>query len=183
MDDAAYDKDVCCVCLECDGTDEEWTRFPDCRHGMHVRCLMMMCKYTSSCPVCRHVPHEMEPSFTQGEPSPVDISVEILTDEENDAAMEELRRHYRNFMNRRRRFVRARPHLLDRTKQIATIQREFRGVVKETQRLFERKSRLMWKNDPELAVLRQRMTRLRRRQLRLCKSLESQLPPAHQLPT
>lgn len=160
---------------------------------------MSLCLHTRlssdapSCPVCRHVPVEMmrpsrkvrRPLLSQlvgiADDATRDELIEAFGSQSDDAEdvddvdVEVINRAWRNYLGRRRRFLRNNPRLLRVATDLQGVQRDMRHHVADMQRVFNRKCRLMWKVDDEMLIMRRRLRNLRRKEIRLQRTMHDEV--------
>ena len=157
--------ECCSICL----SDEEvgqWHTI-SCGHAFHTDCIVRWLRSNPACPVCRDSPHA---------PSP-----------KPDAMQEafELRRRYRNYINRRNRLARENP-------QVGSM----RAVLRKTQDSLSKQRRILANatqnverqvaTDPSVIAARKGYKNARRKHARaqakfasVTESLLGPEPPAH----
>ena len=144
---------------------------------------MNFCRYNTNCPICRQRPDGVEehtenvsialPSSPPRAATFV-LDIEEVTQEIEDA-IEEQRRSWRRYRNRRRRALNNHPHLKTLFERLQLLRREILELHDTTQRAYTRRCREVWRTDADLVERRRTLTRLQRRERRIERSLYDQL--------
>tara|TARA_B110001452_G_scaffold231943_1_gene209046 strand:+ start:3191 stop:3715 length:525 start_codon:yes stop_codon:yes gene_type:complete len=154
------DDDECCICLSSGGP---FLALPVCGHRVHVSCGLhwAQCSNVLRCPLCRN------------EPFP-----RVETDEEGDALMS-IRREVSRALRRegalRRRCINTHPQLLERWRRLKTLRRDINTYATAAQRAYERRCREVYRDDPEIRVMRHDLQNMRRRERRLKLSIDVEI--------
>lgn len=157
--------DECCICLSSDG---DFMALPGCGHRVHVGCGLQLAQASTvlRCPMCRNEPLPGRGVVQGGE-------------EDTESAIRHelvaLFRLQRARAERRRRYIHSRPHLLDKWRQLKGVQRDINTHVTEAQRMYQKKCRELYRDDPEIREMRQHLTKLRRRERRLVRSIQAEV--------
>ena len=153
------DQDTCPICLE-RGVDLRW---PGCGHRFHALCALQMAQYDLRCAVCRSVPKGavVRPS----DPPPA---------EPRPAAVE-IQRRWRNYVDRRRRFINKRPDIQAQERHLRDLRVESTALMETLQRTYDAKCREVWTTDQDVRDLRRRIFNLRRRERRLSRLIEREM--------
>lgn len=165
--------DVCGICME--DLVEGVCPLPGCEHRFHLSCLLESAQYDVRCPMCRRTPsgvrvkHSMEAERVEG--------VDDARVEEGVVDIEGVRLQWRRFVDRRRRLLYRNPILHDVWRRLKQLTVEVNAQAHTTQRLYDNKCRLVWRDDPDVIVARQHLSRLRRRQRRLQRTIDAVIEP------
>lgn len=170
--EADEDFRVCAICLENTIDEKNSAAVPGCGHRFHVACLLNCAQYDVRCPTCRGVGEGVLPKTS---PSTAVVSTSSVVVRFGDDGSEYLQRVWRRYTARRRRVLRQRPDLAERMQQLRSIRSHMNEVYTETQKLYDRRCREVWSHDPEVTFQRQTLQRMRRRERRLERILETQL--------
>jgi hypothetical protein len=141
---------------------------PGCAHRLHVTCLINCAQYDARCPVCRTVG---EGVVRKPEEAPAIAGATFVLNLDVDA----MQREWRRYTARRRRVLRQRPALHDKVQRLRDLRAEVTRAFAETQRVYDRKCREAWRDDPEVRAARAHMDRLRRRERRLEHAVDAEL--------
>lgn len=171
--------DLCPVCVEVlDGSSPQ-AELPGCGHTFHVACLVNCAQYDARCPVCRQVGDGIAlraAAAPQPPPPPRPARTEVITiDLDLDDEVAEVQREWRRYAQRRRRVLRTRPVLSEKVLRLRALRAAFNRACDDTQRMYDRKCREVWRGDAELIAQRGEMTRARRRERRLERIVEEEL--------
>jgi hypothetical protein len=148
------DEQICSVCL-LNINDNERCILPGCQHTFHSACVLNFAQYDSRCPVCRQ------------QPEGVVSKREELIPENLQETLTDMRVRWRRYTERRRRFLRQRPHIQQAYLDLKQIRREMNLEVHLAQRTYDRKCREVWRSDQEVSVHKKNLSRMRRRERRL----------------
>ncbi len=160
----------CTICMDVMGSDDSM-RLPGCGHRFHTHCVMNFCRYNTHCPICRQLPDGVQTHVTS---SPVTLSlVDVL--HEADNVVDERRRTWQRYRNRRRRALNNHPHLKTLFDRLQILRRDIGTVHNDAQRVYNRRCREVWRTDSELMEMRRVLTRLQRRERRIERTLFDQL--------
>ena len=178
--------DLCAVCME-PLHSRPHACMPGCRHHFHVSCMLNCFQYSPRCPVCRSVAEGVTPrvdvtaeqsSLVVATPSP-SLATMVLDMEELEEGMrrmqESARREWRRYTDRRRRLLRRQPRLLERVDRLHELRVAMDREYEDASRIYERKCREVWRADPDVRTHRDALSRLRRRERRMHRSLEAEL--------
>ena len=157
--------DVCHVCHE--ERDHTCASLP-CGHAFHICCILEFAQYDVRCPTCRATP----------------AGVAVRKQENDDAqrreaartGFQELQRQWRNRAARRRRYLRKHPDLLEKDQKLRQTREEIFIHYEAASRVYEEKSKRIWRSDPEVRGHLAAATRARRRERRLEQYLREALP-------
>ena len=170
------DGEECAVCTDMmDGHDS--IRLPGCGHRFHVRCVMNFCRYNTHCPICRQLPegvqiHEQQtPLFGT---STILIGIEDVV-QHVDGVIDEQRRTWQRYRNRRRRALNNHPHLKTLFDRLQILRRDITSHGDATAREYARQCREVWRTDPVLNGQKRTLARMQRRERRIERSLCEQL--------
>lgn len=171
------DVDECPICTDAMRLGDS-IHLPGCRHRFHVKCVMNFCRYNTHCPICRQLPDGVQSHETPAQvittTTPVLISLEdIMRDVEN--ATDERRRTWRRYRNRRRRALNNNPRLTSLFDRLQLLRRDMDVLRQNTQRMYNQRCRDVWRTDPELVEYRRVITRMRRRERYIERSVYNQL--------
>jgi len=161
----ADEEDLCCVCMDPLGDAQSVARMPGCTHRLHVTCLINCAQYDARCPVCRTVGEGIVPKPVTTPPASVTLVFDV----------DEMEREWRRYTARRRRVLRQRPALGDKVRKLRGLRVDVTRAFAETQRVYDRKCRAAWRDDPEVRAARTHMDRLRRRERRLEHDVDAEL--------
>ena len=167
------DVDECSICTDAMGPDDS-LRLPGCGHRFHTHCVMNFCRYNTHCPICRQLPHGVQAHETPSTLSPVTLSLEDVL-HEVDSVVDERRRTWQRYRNRRRRALNNHPHLKTLFDRLQLLRRDIGAVHNDTQRVYNQRCRDVLRTDTELVELKRMLTRLQRRERRIERSLYDQL--------
>jgi uncharacterized coiled-coil DUF342 family protein len=78
-----------------------------------------------------------------------------------------MRARWRRYTERRRRFLRQRPHIKQAYLDLKQIRREMNSEVHLAQRTYDHKCREIWRSDPEVSLHKKNLSGMRRRERRL----------------
>lgn len=167
------DERVCPICI-CDLCEGETARMPGCLHEFHVHCLLNVVQYDTRCPVCRQVGEGVvqRPSNLVLSPTTPSEDETIITFEERHAQM---MREWRRYTAKRRRVLRLRPQLRQQYDTLNRIRSDIRQDENVLQRMIITKCRQVWKNDEDIIERRKALQRMRRRELRIARSVSTTL--------
>lgn len=177
------EEEPCAICME-PLESKPHACMPGCRHRFHVTCMLncaMHCtQHDLRCPICRSAAEGVAPRATEPATEPaVSIATMVLDMEEMEESMrrahEADRREWRRYADRRRRLLRQRPHLSERVDRLRDIRTTMCREYEDASRIYERKCREVWRADPEVKRHRDALGRLRRRERRIQRSLETDL--------
>ena len=96
-----------------------------------------------------------------------------MRDVEN--ATDERRRTWRRYRNRRRRALNNNPRLTSLFDRLQLLRRDMDVLRQNTQRMYNQRCRDVWRTDPELVEYRRVITRMRRRERYIERSVYNQL--------
>lgn len=167
------DDEECSICTDAMGPDDS-LRLPGCGHRFHTHCVMNFCRYNTHCPICRQLPDGVQAHETPSTLSPVTLSLEDVL-HEVDSVVDERRRTWQRYRNRRRRALNNHPHLKTLFDRLQLLRRDIGAVHNDTQRVYNQRCRDVWRTDPELVELKRMLARLQRRERRIERSLYDQL--------
>jgi hypothetical protein len=135
---------------------------------------MNFCRYNTHCPICRQLPSGVQVHETLTTPSPITMSLEDVL-HEVDNVVDERRRTWRRYRNRRRRALNNNPRLNTLFDRLQLLRRNIGAMQNNTQRIYNQRCRDVWRTDSELVDLKCMLTRLQRRERRMEQSLYDQL--------
>lgn len=161
--------ETCSICLG--DMDENVSIIPGCRHRFHTKCLMMHCQYDVRCPVCRHTPEDVQPRVLAHIVDWHDVEREL------NNAEQEFYHEWEEYRLERRRVLRHHPNLQRMFVELGNVRQTLKRVEKNTDKLFDKKTQLLWKHDAELVSAKKERTKLRRRETYLDKRLDEALYP------
>lgn len=167
------DTEECPICTDVMGSDDSM-RLPGCGHRFHIHCVMNFCRYNTHCPICRQLPDGVQAHETSSTLTPVMLSLDDVL-HEVDNAVDERRRAWQRYRNRRRRALNNHPHLKTLFDRLQLLRRDIGAVHNDTQRVYTRRCRDVWRTDSELVEMRRALTRLQRRERRMERTLYDQL--------
>lgn len=145
---------------------------------------MNFCRYNTHCPICRQLPDGVQTHETSTTLTPVMLRLDGVLYEVGgesggegggDNAVDERRRNWQRYRNRRRRALNNHPHLTTLFDRLQVIRRDISTVHNDTQRAYNQRCRDVWRTDSELAEMRRVLTRLKRRERRIERTLCEQL--------
>lgn len=146
--------DTCAVCFE-DVQNGAW-RLPGCGHAFHPVCVLNFAQFDTRCPVCRH----REDGVTQAVVTPR-LVVQIS----------DVRALWRRYAARRRRLLQHNPDVRNDFERLRGLRGDLFNETTRLKRLFDARCRDVWRCDSEVASIRRNISRLRRRELRLERSI------------
>ena len=167
------DVDECSICTDAMGSDDSM-RLPGCGHRFHTHCVMNFCRFNTHCPICRQLPDGVQSHETSSTLPPVTLSLEDVL-HEVDNVVEERRRTWQRYRNRRRRALNNHPHLKTLFDRLQLIRREIGDVHNDAQRVYNQRCRHVWRTDVELLEMKRMLNRLKRRERNIECSLNNQL--------
>lgn len=174
MQEDAEECPICTDVLE----SRDSLRLPGCGHRFHVHCVMNFCRYNTHCPICRQLPDGVQTHETARPSiatlSPVMLSLDDVL-HEVDNAVDEQRRTWQRYRNRRRRALNNHPHLKILFDRLQRLRRDIGVVQHDTQRVYNQRCRDVWRTDSELVETRRILSRMQRRERRIERSLYDQL--------
>ena len=173
LDKRDMDVDECSICTDAMGSDDS-VRLPGCGHRFHTHCVMNFCRYNTHCPICRRLPNGVQTHETSTALFPVRFSLEHVV-HEVDNVVDEYRRAWQRYRNRRRRALNNHPHLKTLFDDLQLIRRDIGNAYNNTQRVYNRSCRDVWRTDPKILEMRRDLKRLQRRERRMEQSLYNQL--------
>lgn len=173
--------ETCAVCLET-VTPERTCRFPTCGHHFHAACMISSLQHDPRCPVCRYVPpgvvvpsSRTGASTTEGERDPREGELSEFEELQLQEAFDRMRREWRRYLDRRRKYVHNDPSLMLAQRRLKDIRAEAREAWKDTRRVYAEICDAAWRNDEVVSSLRRRARLLRRRELRLARIVKERL--------
>jgi hypothetical protein len=171
-----FNDEECAVCTDI-MVEEDSIRLPGCGHRFHVRCVMNFCRYNTHCPICRQLPegvriHE-EQTPLYGTPTLM-IDIDDMV-QQIDGLVDEERRTWRRYTNRRRRALNNNPHLTTLYDRLNVLRRNITSHGNATSREYTRQCRELWRTDPDLNGHKRTLARMQRRERRIERSLCEQL--------
>lgn len=166
---------VCAVCT--DPIDGASCSLPGCGHLFHTACALSWAQYDVRCPVCRAVPTGVTPRRKE------DVSwTRVILSMSDEGVLhdvmeeQELRqREWTRYRTRRRRLLNRRPDLLAMFNELHWVRSLRSGALARAHRLYDQRCRQVWREDPGVHAERAASARLRRRELRLERSLTERL--------
>lgn len=167
--------DECAVCTDV-MSEHDSLCLPGCGHRFHLRCVMNFCRYNTHCPICRQLPEGVEAH--QPEPPRVEATVFLSLDDvvqEVDNVIDEQRRTWQRYRNRRRRALNSHPHLKTLFERLQLLRRDMTDLHTTTHRLYSQRCREVWRSDVELNERKRTLSRMQRRERRMERSLYDQL--------
>lgn len=162
----------CCICLAQGG---DFMALPGCGHRVHVMCGLKLAQAMVAtpfrCPLCRHEPL---PATNVPDPAiPQDDQMQTIRQEIGD-----IYRRHRARVERRRRLINSRPHLLEQWRLLRTMRRDINGHVRLAQRTYEQRCREVYRDDPQIREMRHTLGNMRRRERRLERKIEAEIRDA-----
>lgn len=163
-------EDVCGICME--DLVEGVCPLPGCEHRFHLSCLLESAQYDVRCPMCRRIPPGVRAKHDRSSLDGVDGMVDG-----RGVNVDHVRARWRRFVDRRRRLLRRNPALHDAWRRLKQLHSEVNAQAHTTQRLYDDKCREVWRDDPDVTAARQHLSRLRRRQRRLQRTIDAAIEP------
>ena len=126
--------------------------------------------------MCRQLPEGVEAH--QPETYRANTTMFLSIDDvvqEVDNVIDERRRSWQRYRNRRRRALNNHPHLKVLFERLQVLRRDISGLHTATHSLYSQRCREVWRSDVELNERKRTLTRMQRRERRLERSLYDQL--------
>lgn len=152
---------ICAICL--DELEEESVSLPGCGHRFHTACILNCVRHDTRCPVCRAVPEGVFSATTSTDVRPT---------------FDQIRLDLRRFTERVRRARRRDPELNAMYNNLLTLRRDLCAKRTELQKEFDARCRSIWRTDPVITKLRKEAASIRRRELRVERTLSDGISQA-----
>ena len=123
--------------------------------------------------MCRQLPDGVQEHVPEPRRTVILTLDDVATDVES--AIDDQRRTWQRYRNRRRRVLNAHPRLKLLFDNLQLLRRDISETYDTTQRLYTRRCRDVWRTDPELVCQRKSLSRMQRRERRMERSLYDQL--------
>jgi RecJ-like exonuclease len=162
-------QDPCPVCMT-NIDEEDSVSMPGCRHKFHAHCMINMVQYDVRCPICRQVGTGVvvrEPEFVI---TAVEVSATQLQERRDTPT-----REWRRYAARRRRVLRQNPQLDTRMNALKQLRCQMNTNVTKLKKAYDSGCKRVWKYDASVVAYKKQISLLRRRELRLSRSLNKDL--------
>lgn len=150
--------DECSICLENITNLETSCRLPGCNHLFHTSCILNNVQYDTRCPNCRVNIPDVSPRKNE-------ISNPILS---VDTLYEEFRRLRNNYNRKKNRIIKQNEKISNLYKNFKCEYKKLKTIEKKLNSEYIKKTRQLWSEDDELAVMKICFEKLNRK----CKRME-----------
>lgn len=154
---------ICSICMH-DTSVENRCTLPGCGHSFHCACMINFVQYDVKCPVCRQIPTGVSVKDSNN-------SFEIAVEERLRIA----RLIWRRYSTKRRNFLQQAPHLQSAFSRLKTIRHDIQKKSSVLASSYEKKCKLLWKNDVDIAQQRKDIVSMRRKETRIFNKIYTEM--------